>query len=396
MNITPYIQKYFKEQKVEITLYPSKIVKKFKSIEIFIKFFEDECKYWRECNSGNLYQVRQHFQSIYNYLNRSANSDDESIESLKSAIKNAKVNRGPCIYSQSVEAKLLKKLYDNNQDQADAAFGYMFNKSMVLNNDYNQFLGIMYAYNLQDRDKLSEKTVEAEKQALTDLRDTSSAELQNLSSEFFSQVEEIKAEHASIYEKLKEDQEKLRQDHEQFSIDTQSLLDRSEKRVNDLEDLYKEKLRLEAPAKYWQDLNIEYKKSGKSWRDWAVGSGVVFIIFLTIILYKFPATLFENFGFNSVKATIIFALIASIGVYIIRFFVMLSTSSYHLARDAHERYQLTYIYLSLLKENAIDTTERSIVLQALFSRADTGLLKGDSSPAFPGVLEQIIKNVKKQ
>lgn len=69
--------------------------------------------------------------------------------------------------------------------------------------------------------------------------------------------------------------------------------------------------------------------------------------------------------------------------------------AYHLARDAYERYQLTHVYLSLLDVKAVNDNERSIVLQSIFSRADTGLLKGDSSPAFPGMLEQILKNMKK-
>ena len=61
----------------------------------------------------------------------------------------------------------------------------------------------------------------------------------------------------------------------------------------------------------------------------------------------------------------------------------LATSSYHLARGARERYQLTYIFLALIKENAMEQKDREIVLTALFSRSDTGLLKHDASPSFP-------------
>lgn len=115
----------------------------------------------------------------------------------------------------------------------------------------------------------------------------------------------------------------------------------------------------------------------------------------SLLLYNAPQHLFETFGLNSVKATIIFALIASIGIYIIRLFVTLSTSAYHLSRDAYERYQLTHVYLSLLNKEGIKNEERSIVLQSIFSRADTGLLKKDSSPSFPnGTMDSILKNLK--
>ena len=60
-------------------------------------------------------------------------------------------------------------------------------------------------------------------------------------------------------------------------------------------------------------------------------------------------------------------------------------SSYHLARDAKEREQLTYFYLSLINEKAVTDSERELVITSLFSRSDTGLLKGDSSPEIPTI-----------
>ena len=60
-------------------------------------------------------------------------------------------------------------------------------------------------------------------------------------------------------------------------------------------------------------------------------------------------------------------------------------SSFHLARDSDERHTLTYFYLSLLKDenNELDKEEKQLIMQSLFSRADTGLLKEDSSPTMP-------------
>lgn len=60
-------------------------------------------------------------------------------------------------------------------------------------------------------------------------------------------------------------------------------------------------------------------------------------------------------------------------------------SNFHLARDAEEREKLTYLYVSLLNKGDFSEDERKIVLQALFSRSDTGLLKEDSSPTMPGI-----------
>ena len=61
-------------------------------------------------------------------------------------------------------------------------------------------------------------------------------------------------------------------------------------------------------------------------------------------------------------------------------------SSFHLARDCEERHALTYFYLSLLKESKVDDSDRQLIMQSLFSRAETGLLKDDSAPTMPNDL----------
>ncbi len=123
------------------------------------------------------------------------------------------------------------------------------------------------------------------------------------------------------------------------------------------------------------------------------------MILLMIILYNVPSQLdvsLDSFSFQSLRATLILALLVSIGVYLIRLFVKLALSAYHLSRDAKERYQLTYVYLSLINEGKISEKDRTIVLQSLFSRADTGLLKGDSSPTLPdGMINQLTKLLSK-
>ena len=63
-------------------------------------------------------------------------------------------------------------------------------------------------------------------------------------------------------------------------------------------------------------------------------------------------------------------------------------SSFHLARDAEERERLTLFYLSLIKDATISQEDRNLVLQSLFSRSDTGMLKDEGSPTMPGIFEK--------
>lgn len=83
----------------------------------------------------------------------------------------------------------------------------------------------------------------------------------------------------------------------------------------------------------------------------AVITSVIMMMLLMVILYNIPSQLnvnLESFNFQSLRATLILALLVSIGIYLIRLFVKLALSAYHLSRDAKERYQLTYVYLSLI------------------------------------------------
>ena len=97
-------------------------------------------------------------------------------------------------------------------------------------------------------------------------------------------------------------------------------------------------------------------KKGKIWTTIAVITSVIIIMLLMIILYNVPSQLnvtLDSFSFQSLRATLILALLVSIGVYLIRLFVKLALSAYHLSRDAKERYQLTYVYLSLYQVHLI-------------------------------------------
>jgi hypothetical protein len=102
------------------------------------------------------------------------------------------------------------------------------------------------------------------------------------------------------------------------------------------------------------------------------------------------ARIFQNSG-TAIKWSVVFITLVSFIAFAIRIFSKLTFSSFHLVRDAEEREQLTYVYLALQKEKGIDETERHLIMQSLFSRADTGLLKDDAGPTMPGsIADRII------
>jgi len=158
-------------------------------------------------------------------------------------------------------------------------------------------------------------------------------------------------------------------------------------RIASLEETYKQKLKLEEPAKYWEERAKKLRKQG--WWSLRILVGLVVIIcgLLGLILMN-PPEIFNKSILSqdisiSIKWILIYATLLSFMAYSIRALSKTMFSCFHLARDSEERYTLTYFYLSLLKDAKVADSERQLIMQSLFSRADTGLLKEESSPTMP-------------
>ena len=135
-------------------------------------------------------------------------------------------------------------------------------------------------------------------------------------------------------------------------------------------------------AKFSNFLCIFIRFSLAKYRNWTFWFGGFYIAGLIFLLLF--AQVENNFDLSSVKFTIVLTVIISIGFLVLNLFIKLSTSNFHLANDARERHHLTYVYLALLNETDISGEEKSIVLQSLFSRAESGLIRSDSGPQLPG------------
>ncbi|EKF9832059.1 hypothetical protein O1D23_003606 [Vibrio cholerae] len=165
-------------------------------------------------------------------------------------------------------------------------------------------------------------------------------------------------------------------------------------RIEDLESAYQEKLRLEKPAEYWKKSARKYGIQGSLWAVALVASSLMGIVYFHDFFSSWLLGQKLKVELSSLHGALIFASILTVYAFLIKTLSKLTFSSFHLMRDAEEREQLTYLFLSLNKDSQLDSTSRNIVLQALFSRTDTGLLAGDSSPSMPGLSELINTSLK--
>jgi hypothetical protein len=166
-------------------------------------------------------------------------------------------------------------------------------------------------------------------------------------------------------------------------------------KIHKLEKTYETKLKLEKPARYWQLKSTKYYEDGDKAKlilFFLIGISFIFLALILVISpdYIFK-TVFENNHIAIVRWSIVFITLISLIVFAVKALTKYMFSSYHLARDAEERHTLTFFYLSLLKDTEVKDDDRKLILQSLFSRVETGLLKDDSSPTMPSdIISKVI------
>lgn len=225
------------------------------------------------------------------------------------------------------------------------------------------------------------------------------SELFGKKQELISEIEDIKSSHAewdsdsrltvsriqSISKKLAARQRKMQESA--FGV----MTERWNKEVRNLEHSYAEKLKLSKPAEYWKESAKRYACHGYCW----IAALTLSLMLGVWLFYLFFITWLQGaelaIELQSLQGLVLFGTGAAVYAYFVRVLSKLVFSSFHLMRDAQEREQLTYLYLALSRETAVDEASRQIVLQALFSRSETGLLAQEHGPTMPSVADGLRK-----
>ena len=251
-------------------------------------------------------------------------------------------------------------------------------------NTLGGFKGALLAYEFQmQSENCLENRTTLEEDSVNELRNN----ILEIRDNLYTDVNKSKKEFEQWYKNIEKHTDDFRSEYAKESTKQQD--ERNEKILN-LENTYKEKLRLEPAASYWKTKAEDYKNLGNRWAFILSGFVAVGLAIFGVLFYTWVNAQATAISIDSLQGVVLFITLLSVYAFAIKALSKLVFSSYHLQRDAEEREQLTYLYLSLTHEkDDFDTDARSIVLQALFSRADTGLISGDSSPTMPGVHEII-------
>lgn len=168
-------------------------------------------------------------------------------------------------------------------------------------------------------------------------------------------------------------------------------------RIDELEKLYAEKLKLEEPSQYWSEKANEYKSSFHRYLGGTVVISIALLIISSYLVQKLYESVTEMEKINSfLPISFVTVAIISFLVYILRTCIKLMMSSKHLETEYKQKSMFTYFYLSLLSDKQtskeITATEKSLIYNNLFANPDTGLIKaGQDNSELSSLLSLLAK-----
>lgn len=378
----------------------------FDSLEAFEVFIKNQADFWSQRLSiasqnsiANQYiQKANNFQTIFNTIL----SWKPQLETWDS---NAFTSNFTNLINSSIATSWLwsghsfiEKWLELNQipsNTADAFFEAIVQKTTARFANGMDFLqGYLIAYEYINQDKTD----------INKRRNVEVKSLNNLRDQFIEKQNEIIGDVSEFQKNITEWKDKTQTQVSDWLVEKNTCLDGTvlfhsknfheqlsnwtEKQTN-LESLYQEKLRLAPSAQYWTASADKLNKQGKGWANALVLSillGLIsFGIFFTLWLKGDKSAL----SLHSLEGVILFATIISCYAFLLKSISKAMFSSFHLQRVSEESALLTNLYLSLKEGKVDDPESRKIILQALFSRSETGLLSGEHGPTMPTATEFI-------
>lgn len=385
----------------------------FSTLGEFVSFLVKEHSFWAErientdkSNSGKLNEIRkQVLPKIITYLQQVksllASHNYSNLESqLQSQYRNQFQSfNSYWISSDSPCVDSWLKLYEiHNSTVADKFLELVRTPSSNTSiNNQNDMVAFFEFYKFKGYDtnglfdfaKSTEESIEGIRKKL-EVSSNQLFEKIHSKHEFFDKWHQDQIKQSETLQETQSDKHVQQVSEQSNTFD--SNMTEWQKRVKDLEDQYKENLRFQGPAEHWQHAANTHIFWSMLWATVLV----VVVVFGLIEISAFFKTWLQgkelSIQLDTLQGAALFIAFASAYAFIISILSKLTLSSVHLYRDAKEREQLTHLYLSLADETELDDETRKIVLQSLFSRADTGLLgKDGGTPAMP-MIDMFRKN----
>jgi hypothetical protein len=361
------------------------------------EFIDAETSFWQRHHQG-LDDLAAAFARVQSPLEQAARQTgfDAARKNISEATAQIRDRSPARVYSTSQFGQFLAKL--QAQSAAKAMGAYAYHNDRIANppivSSREKFDGVLSAFAFHNPDVWSHILASSVESYRIELAQISKrrAEIDETSTSLKEGSQGLQAEIRKVsLDLLEQNKRTYETTNAQWANTYQSTHDALKSEIDGLLRLYHEQLRLKEPAAYWDSHEKDYTQKGNRWAWLSIGLTGVLFAMVAAVLYCPPDFLnATSVSLSTIKGSLLLAVAVSTLVYLIHTCVRLALSSHHLARDAKERYQLTHVFLSLIQKEAIKPEDRNLILAALFSRADTGLLKHDGGPTMPNPLGQLV------
>lgn len=163
-----------------------------------------------------------------------------------------------------------------------------------------------------------------------------------------------------------------------------------------LKKAYIEHLSLEAPERLWNQRSNDHKIKTIDWTIVLISVVLLLIGFSTCFIkniHKYSIGIINEVPFLS--ESFILISVISFFIYIIRILVKIVMSHHHLYVEYEQKAAMTRFYQALIKaDTKINEQEKIIIINALFSKVDSGLVKTDGSGDSDALLAIISKSIR--
>jgi hypothetical protein len=398
----------------------------FKDLGSLYAFAKEQSEYWKIASEkyNNPQHKNHQYLSSFSHFSRLVLLIDtwkDALESMDDTQLNQQLNSRDLqrnLYDQISQSWLwnghafIGAFLECNKKYGEQGASSFFNfveRNQISNSSHKEgFIGslLAYEYELQNSDLTKRRN--SEKASLANLRNQLDKTTQNLISEsdefkdnFTLWDEATKSnwqewlEKTSLEQTTQQDTHKNQHEEQQTAQKDEfiSYMDGCKTRIEDLENTYQEKLRLEKPATYWKQSAKKFGIQGSLWSIALFASILLGLVYFYDFFDSWLKGQALAIKLNTLQGAVIFGSILAVYAFLVKTISKLTFSSFHLMRDSEEREQLTYLYLSLNNDGQIDASSRELILQALFSRSETGLLTGESGPTMP--VNDLLKAVLK-
>lgn len=161
-----------------------------------------------------------------------------------------------------------------------------------------------------------------------------------------------------------------------------------------LEETYKNKLQLEAPETLWNERSKKYRKRALWWTWILVGASILLLMSVAVfvhLLREFPEGIVKQMPFLS--QSVLFVGAISFFIYIVRILVKIVMSNHHIAMEYEQKAAFARFYQALTQDGVeVNDNERLIIMSALFTKADTGLVKTSDTVDLDSILSLVARN----